>query len=219
VYFFHSRARLALLREDAGRAARAATEAQLRLLQSQLEPHMLFNTLANLRVLIGSDPPRAQMMLDRLIGFLRATLAASRRSEHTLAEEFERLADYLSLMTVRMGARLQVEFHLPDELRSANVPTLLLQPLVENSIRHGLEPEIHGGRVAVRAHGDGDALVLTVSDTGTGLAEGAPPAGSGFGLKQVRERLANVYGDRASLRIESGDGGGTRVSVRLPLSG
>jgi signal transduction histidine kinase len=218
VYFFHSRARLALLREDAGRASRAAAEAQLRLLLSQLEPHMLFNTLANLRVLIGSDPPRAELMLNRLIGFLRATLAASRHTEHTLAEEFDRLADFLSLMAVRMGQRLQVEFHLPDELRSASVPTLLLQPLVENSIRHGLEPRVLGGRVIVRARSDGDALVLTVSDTGVGLAGSMPPTGSGFGLTQVRKRLAHVYGDRAVLRIEpaDGDGVGTRVSVRLP---
>jgi hypothetical protein len=235
VYFFHSRARLALLRERSERAEREAGEAQLRLLQSQLEPHMLFNTLANLRVLVGSDPPRAQAMLDRLIAFLRATLAASRRVSHPLADEFERLGDYLALMAVRMGDRLQFELDLPEALRSTPVPTLLLQPLVENSIRHGLEPQLRGGRISVRARRDGDALVLTVRDTGLGLhgtAIGADAAGSGrreaatpgtggFGLQQVRERLAGAYGSRAGLTLETAADaeGGTLATLRLPRPG
>src|SRR5574337_1180602 len=107
--------------------ARQAREAQLRLLQSQLEPHMLFNTLANLRVLVGIDPPRAQAMLDRLIAFLRATLDASRADRGTLAAEFDRTADYLALMQVRMGPRLEVALDLPEALRAAAVPPLLLQ--------------------------------------------------------------------------------------------
>ncbi len=208
--------------------ARQAREAQLRLLQSQLEPHMLFNTLANLRVLIGIDPPRAQAMLDRLIAFLRATLDASRRDAGTLAAEFERLADYLALMQMRMGPRLDVALQLPDALRDAPLPPLLLQPLVENAIKHGLEPQVAGGRIEVAARRDGAMLVLTVRDDGAGLgaavaagAASAPDtaAGGGFGLQQVRERLQALHGGAAALTLGAHAGGGTLAEIRLPLPG
>ncbi len=217
--------RLASARAQAEAAQRQAAETQLRLLQSQLEPHMLFNTLANLRVLIGLEPARAQAMLDHLIAFLRATLQASRRGEHPLADEFARLSDYLALMAVRMGPRLQVQLELPDELKQLPVPPLLLQPLVENSIQHGLEPKVEGGLVVVTARREGDMLVLDVQDSGVGRtaaatnATAAPgrPAG-GFGLSGVRERLATLYGERASLALHDAPGGeGTRASVRLPI--
>lgn len=197
-------------------AQRQAAENQLRLLQSQLEPHMLFNTLANLRVLIGLDAVRAQAMLDHLIAFLRSTLAASRAERHPLAAEFERTADYLALMAVRMGDRLQTRLDLPDALKAVPVPPLLLQPLVENAIQHGLEPKVEGGRIDVGAAADGTQLVLTVLDTGAGPGGPARPGG-GFGLTQVRERLATLYGERASLRLDAAAGGGTRATVRLPL--
>lgn len=208
--------RLHAARAQAEAAQRQAAEHQLRLLQSQLEPHMLFNTLANLRVLIGLDPARAQAMLDRLIAFLRSTLAASRAERHPLAAEFERTADYLALMAVRMGARLQTQLALPDALRGLPVPPLLLQPLVENAIQHGLEPQVAGGRIEVSATAEGAQLVLTVRDTGAGPGPGPRPGG-GFGLTQVRERLATVYGARATLAVEAAEGGGTRATVRLPL--
>jgi LytS/YehU family sensor histidine kinase len=180
---------------------------------------MLFNTLANLRVLIATDPPRAQAMLDQLIAFLRATLNASRGGRHTLAAEFERLADYLALMAVRMGARLSTRLELPEALREAPVPPLLLQPLVENGIHHGLEPRVEGGAIEVSAHADGAALALDVRDTGVGLPAGGAARPGGFGLAQVRQRLATLYGEAASVQIESAtDGrGGTLVTLRLPL--
>lgn len=217
-YYFYSRERLAAEQERTQRAQREATESQLRLLQAQLEPHMLFNTLANLRVLIMLDPPRAQAMLDRLIAFLRATLDASRAGRHALSAEFARLADYLALMQVRMGERLQVRLDLPDELAALPVPPLLLQPLVENSIQHGLEPRVEGGRVEIRAAREGAHLLLHVRDTGLGL-DTAPHAGSHFGLQQVRERLATLYGGRASLELcPARDAeGGTLATVRLPI--
>ena len=218
VYFLHSRGRMATLQALTEAAQRRAAEAQLKLLQSQLEPHMLFNTLANLRVLIGTDPERAQAMLDRLIAFLRATLAASRSGSHTLADEFARVDDYLALIAVRMGARLQVQLDLPAELRGHAVPALLLQPLVENSVRHGLEPKIDGGRIEVRARRDGDALVLSVRDSGVGLGN-AQTGGTLFGLQQVRERLATLFGERASLTLhDAGDAdGGVEATVRMPM--
>ena len=217
-YFFYSRERLAHSEALAQTAQRQAAENQLRLLESQLEPHMLFNTLANLRVLIGVDPPRAQAMLDRLIAFLRATLEASRSGSHSLATEFARIADYLELMQIRMGERLHSQFDLPPELAGAPVPPLLLQPLVENAIKHGLEPHVGGGRLIVSASREGDHLMLRVRDTGAGLSDGAGD-GTHFGLAQVRERLATLYGQAASLTLApatDGDGGAVAV-VRLPL--
>ena len=216
-YWFYSRETIAAHEAAVQTAQRQAAEHQLKLLESQLEPHMLFNTLANLRVLIGVDPPRAQAMLDQLIAFLRATLNASRVSQHPLSAEFGRLADYLALMKVRMGERLQSTFALPDELAATPVPALLLQPLVENCIKHGLEPKVAGGRIDVSARRDGGDLVLSVRDTGIGLAE-APTDGTRFGLTQVRERLATLYGDRASLTLSNADdgAGGTLATIRLP---
>lgn len=208
--------RLSGARAQAEAAQRQAAEHQLRLLQSQLEPHMLFNTLANLRVLIGLDPPRAQAMLDRLIAYLRATLAASRAERHPLGAEFERIADYLSLMAIRMGPRLSVQLDLPPALAGLPVPPLLLQPLVENSIQHGLEPKVDGGRIVVSAERADGMLRVTVADSGVGPGA-AGTAGTGFGLTQVRERLATVYGGRARLELAAAPEGGTRAVISLPL--
>ena len=215
------RERLAAERERAERLERQAAQTELMLLQSQLEPHMLFNTLANLRVLIAMDPTRAQAMLDHLIAFLRATLNASRAAAHPLAAEFDRIADYLALMAVRMGPRLQVRLDLPAELRALPVPPLILQPLVENAILHGLEPHIEGGSVEVTARRDGTQLVLDVRDTGAGLPSAggvSATAGTGFGLTQVRERLATLHGNAASLALAPANDprGGTRATLRLP---
>ncbi|MEW6707104.1 MAG: histidine kinase [Pseudomonadota bacterium] len=220
IYYFYSRGKAMAQSEHIARAERDATLARLALLQSQLEPHMLFNTLANLRVLIALDPPRAQAMLDRLIAFLRATLTASRTQAHSLADEFARLDDYLQLMAMRMGPRLQARFDLPDALRGLQVPPLLLQPLVENSIQHGLEPQVEGGRIEVSARREGEHLVLAVRDTGVGL-EGAPASnGTQFGLKQVRERLHTLYGPDAAFSLGPAPDaeGGTLAVLRLPVN-
>ena len=234
-WYFYATERLRTEQAAAESARREATESQLMLLQSQLEPHMLFNTLANLRVLITLDPPRAQEMLDRLIGYLRATLGASRTGLHPLSAEFDRLADFLALMAVRMGPRLQVQLDLPEALRNLPVPPLLLQPLVENSIRHGLEPKVAGGRIEVRAAQQGGRLLLTVRDTGVGLGAGAAPAApagppttapgdaakdSHYGTHHVARRLATMYGEQAQFRLGPADAaeGGTLAEVSLPLA-
>ncbi|MCE2659882.1 MAG: histidine kinase [Rubrivivax sp.] len=210
--------RVASARAQAEAARRAQTEAQLRLLQSQLEPHMLFNTLANLRVLIGLDAERAQQMLDRLIAYLRATLQASRRERHPLRDEFARLSDYLELMQVRMGPRLRVHIHLPTACAEVPVPPLILQPLVENSIQHGLEPKVSGGELTIRAQVDHGQLRLEVADTGVGLGSAPPSQGTQFGLEQVRSRLSTLYGTRASLLLQAGvDGTGALATLTLPL--
>jgi len=221
VFVLSTMERLSSARAQAELAQRQAAENQLRLLQSQLEPHMLFNTLANLRVLIALDPPRAQAMLDRMIAYLRATLAASRVGQHALADEFERVSDYLALMAVRMGPRLQVQLDLPDELRTLPVPPLLLQPLVENAIKHGLEPKVEGGRIEVQARREANQLLLTVRDTGVGASAPAnATAGSGFGLSQVRARLQTLYGPQATLSLDAAPDadGGFLARVSLPLA-
>ena len=221
--WFHLRGDARTQRAHAVAATHAATLARLDLLQSQLEPHMLFNTLANLRALIAADPLRAQEMLDHLIAFLRATLAASRQPEHPLADEFARIDDYLALMKVRMGDRLRVSTALPPGLAAIGVPPLLLQPLVENAIKHGLEPQRGPGDLHVSATLDGSTLVLTVADSGRGLEAAAaarsrePVApGSGFGVAQVRERLQTLHGDAASFTLTPRAEGGTLAEIRLP---
>ncbi|BEP49803.1 MULTISPECIES: sensor histidine kinase [Variovorax] len=216
-FFFYSLGRSKYMRSQLDLAQRNATEARLKLLETQLEPHMLFNTLANLRVLITADPPRAVAMLDRLNNYLRMTLSGSRALSHPLSAEFERLADYLELMSVRMGERLRYTLDLPDELRGTPVPPLLLQPLVENSIRHGLEPKVEGGAIDVRARQLDGRLIIEVSDTGVGLDAAQPSEGSGFGLEQVRERLATVYGDQGRMSLAAGPSGGTLATLSFPL--
>jgi len=220
-YFFHSRGQRAALDARINAVERDAAEAKLKLLETQLEPHMLFNTLANLRVLIATDPPRAIAMLDHLNSYLRVTLSGSRATAHPLAAEFDRLADYLELMSVRMGERLRYTLDLPDELRTLPVPPLLLQPLVENAIRHGLEPKVEGGRIAVQAQRADDGSVrIAVRDTGVGLqaSQAAGSDGAGFGLTQVRERLATAYGAGATLQMTAGADGGTAAIVQLPAT-
>ena len=242
-YHFFMRSQVATVTAQAEAAQRLAADNQLRLLQSQLEPHMLFNTLANLRVLVTLDPPRAQAMLDHLIRYLRATLGASHANLHPLATEFALLGDYLALMALRMGPRLQVQLQLPEALRQHPVPPLLLQPLVENCIRHGLEPQVAGGRIDVRAELQGGQLLLTVRDTGVGLPAvgGLGPAadsdrgseqgsdqgsdqpdqpGSHYGTRHVAERLATLYGTQASFRLRPAPDadGGTLAELRLPLA-
>ena len=216
-YFFYATGKSTYLAQQLETSRRQAAEAQLKLLQSQLEPHMLFNTLANLRALIALDPQRAIHMLDRLVDYLRATLQASRATTHPLRAEFDRLHDYLELMAVRMGPRLRFELTLPTALADCQVPTLLLQPLVENSIKHGLEPKIAGGSITVTALQRGHWLVLTVADSGVGITPGAPTTPDGFGQAQVRERIAALYGHHAHFTATTPPEGGTLATLELPL--
>jgi sensor histidine kinase YesM len=220
--WFYTRSRAQAHNAQVTAALHDATLARLVLLQSQLEPHMLFNTLANLRVLIAADPERAQAMLDRLIDFLRATLNASRVAEHALKDEFARVDDYLALMKVRMGDRLHTALDLPPDLAALPVPPLLLQPLVENAIKHGLEPKRGPGELRVTATRDGDALVLAVIDSGRGIdaaaADKTLEPGAGFGLAQVRERLQTLHGGDARFTLAARAEGGTRAEIRLPLT-
>jgi hypothetical protein len=198
-YFFYTAGKSHYLISALQATQRQAAQAQLKLLQSQLDPHMLFNTLANLRSLIATDPERATHMLDQLGDYLRSTLAASRATEHPLQAEFDRLGDYLALMAVRMGPRLRYTLELPPALAQVSVPALLLQSLVENAIVHGLEPQLAGGAVHISARTEGPMLVLQVADNGAGFD--AAHSTEGFGIGQVRERLATLYGSQATINL------------------
>ncbi len=209
-FFFWTRERLAA-------SEHAAAEARLKLLQAQIEPHFLFNTLANLNELIALDPPRAQAMLGHLDGYLRATLASTRNDNCTLAEEFALLRGYLEILTNRMGPRLSYTLDLPAGLAAAKLPPMLLQPLVENAIKHGLEPKVDGGTLHIAAGVDDGRLVLVVEDSGLGFGAAAT-SGTGVGLQHVKERVAVVYGAAGAVEIGAGEGGGVRVKLRLPLA-
>lgn len=201
-------------------AQKLTTEAQLQLLRSQLDPHMLFNTLSNLYELIDDSPEQARAMLLHLIGFLRSTLEGSRASQHALDDEFKLAADYLSLMRIRMGDRLRTSLDLPDELKATPVPAMLLQPLIENAIQHGLAHRKQGGELSVVAAREAGQLVLRVSNSGTnetfGLDSRRP---SGFGLRSVQERLNALCGPGEHVELNHlREQDVTQVTLRLPLT-
>ncbi|MEW6021125.1 MAG: histidine kinase [Pseudomonadota bacterium] len=191
-----------------------AAEAQLRLLQAQIEPHFLFNTLANIESLLDTDPPRARAMLEAFSDHLRAGMGQLRMDETTLGAELEMAANYLRLLQIRMGERLRFSVEAGQEARAALLPPLLLQPLVENAIRHGLEPKVAGGEVRIVAAVENGRLRVQVHDDG--LGDEAPPAakGAGTALDNIRARLRHRYGERASLRLLHG--AGTDATIELP---
>ena len=222
------RVRAQMLRQRAEQSQRLHAQAQLQRLQAQLEPHMLFNTLANLHALIDTQPAAAQDMLAHLIDYLRATLSASRAGSVTLREEMAHAQDYLALMQVRMGRRLQVQMDIAPELHEVPLPPMLVQPLIENAIKHGLDPLPEGGTLHIRAYREGETLTIQVQDSGQGCsALDAPLAqpGQGFGLKCIRERLLASYGDAGALHLDSTPPAsaphqaacGTTATLRLPL--
>jgi sensor histidine kinase YesM len=204
-------------RERIAASDRQAAEARLALLSAQIEPHFLFNTLANLQALIATDTARAQAMLGHLDRYLRSTLAATRGGAVRLDGEFALTRAYLEIIAIRMERRLAFSLDLPEALGARSVPPMLLQPLVENAVRHGLEPKIEGGRITVMARAADGALVLTVEDDGVGIAADRPERDGGVGVANLRERLATAFGREASLTLEPGPSGGTRATVRLPM--
>lgn len=200
-------------------SARMLAEARLRALQAQIEPHFLYNTLANVVSLIGPQPAQAQHMLERFIDYLRATLSASRSEEATLASECKLIAAYLDVLKVRMGERLLYRIEVPDELRQFRIAPMLLQPVVENAIAHGLEPKVEGGEVVLSARVEGDHVSLRISDTGVGLNEAAPrKPGGGVGLSNLRERLRSLYGAAAKVELLENQPCGMTVRLMLPLN-
>ena len=204
---------LAEERERAGAAERAAVQANLRALQAQIEPHFLFNTLANVTSLIHSKPDDAKRMLEEFIAYLRATLVTTRAEEATLAQEFALMKSFLSVLQIRMGNRLRVSVSLPTELAGMHIAPMLIQPLVENAIKHGLEPKIEGGEILLSATRHGQNVEIVVADTGLGF-QGS--TSSGIGLKNVRARLDMIYNGQATLNITDNQPTGTKLTISIP---
>ena len=194
-----------------------ATEARLRLLQAQIEPHFLFNTLANVHSLMERDTPRAKHMLETFTDYLRASLVQLRHTDSTLAVELDMVRSYLTLLQIRMEERLYFEIDASAEALVATLPTLLLQPLVENAIEHGLEPKVEGGRVRIRAHVIDGRLDISIDDDGLGLDAPRRPRrqGNSMALPNIRERLRTRYGGNATLTLAS-QPVGTKASLSLP---
>jgi hypothetical protein len=220
--YFYSRDRLKFAKSEleaqtwkATAAQRLATEAQLKALQAQLEPHFLFNTLAHVSSAIEEDPATARRMIDDLVGYLRTSLYQARAIRVSLREEFDLNIQLLRIMKHRMGERLQWRFELPPELASLCLAPMLVQPLIENAVKHGLEPATQGGTITVTAATQGDHLLIAIEDDGQGLFLAAD-TGNGAGLANVRERLRSLYGEQASLRLESHDRR-TVASLSIPL--
>ncbi len=200
-------------RRDQERAASLA-RARLEALRMQLQPHFLFNTLNTIAGLVHEEPDKADAMLTSLSELLRMSLATSSEPEMPLGRELDFVERYLDLMHARYEERLLFTIDAEPDARAALVPPMLLQPIVENAVEHGIQPKPGGGRVTVRAWRDGDTLRLAVRDDGVGLPPGAPPP-DGIGLGNTRARLRELYGDRASLTLQTRDG--TEAAIALPF--
>ena len=208
-------------RNEQAQVAQTVTEkeltvAKLSLLHAQVEPHFLYNTLASAQYLTRSDPARADEMLGHLIQYLRHSLPRTEDALSTLGEELERAQAYLEILRIRMGPRLSTQIDVPDALRATPLPPMMLQTLVENAIKHGLEPRSGGGTVWLLARREGDAVAVTVADDGEGFA--AQPGGTGIGLKNVRERLRLVYDAQASLAVVANFPNGVAATITVPAA-
>ena len=201
-------------RAETEQVERTVLEARMQALQAQIEPHFLFNTLASIDQLILSDPPRASKMQQSLIRYLRSAMPQMREGGRpTLGQQVDLSSAYLEIMAVRMEERLQPVMTVPEGLKSAVFPSMMLQTLVENAIKHGLEPQAAGGRLEVGAEVVHGQLAVHVTDTGRGFA---PRADGGVGLANIRERLRTLYNGRAELIISVPTEGGTCATIKLP---
>ena len=200
--------------------SRQITEARLQALQAQVEPHFLYNTLANVQALTEVDPPAANQMVGHLIQYLRASLPKMRENTSTVGQELELVRAYLNILQMRMGGRLEFSVAVPDDLLAKSFPPMMLPSLVENAIKHGLEPVREGGRIDVLVQRivtpQGDRISIEVKDTGKGLVADATQPGGGVGLSNIRERLAAIYGHKARFTIESNTPRGVVATIDIP---
>jgi len=204
-------------REDMAATAQLLAEAKLRALQAQIEPHFLYNTLANVLGLIDTQPAQARHMLERFIDFLRASLHASRAASATVGAELDLAAAYLDVLAVRMGKRLQYRIEADAAARASGIAPMLIQPLVENAVMHGLEPKIEGGTIVLRAHSIGAALAIEIVDDGVGIGNAPARSSGGVGMANVKARALSVHGDGAQLQLIDNPGGGAIVRLLLPI--
>ncbi|MDR7335972.1 histidine kinase [Roseateles asaccharophilus] len=213
---WHARIGQADQRADAADTARHLAEARLAVLQAQIEPHFLFNTLATVEYLIKSEPDKAGVLLNQLTRYLRLAMPSMRQLSSTLGREFELTDAYLQIARLRMGGRLQVDVELPDALLTTGFPALVVQTLVENAIKHGVEPKPGPAHIRVFARQVGSELHVGVQDNGVGLSGVMAPDG-GTGLQNVRERLRGLHGERAQLSVVGLADGGVLATVVVPL--
>lgn len=188
-------------------------EAHLKLLQAQIEPHFLFNTLANVSSLIDNDPALAKRLLERLNDWLRVALARTRSERTTLGDELDMLKNFLEILEIRFGERLRWRIVAPDEARRSAFPPMLLQPLLENALRHGIEPKLGGGEICIRSWLENTVLRVEVSDNGLGLGD---QNACGTGLANVRARLTTLFGKAGTLTLSGNADGGTTATLVLP---
>ena len=210
------RADLQTERRRAAEAQQSELSAKLALLQAQIEPHFLFNTLANAQSVIESDPQTAKLILDNLNQYLRVSLGRTRRASSTLADEINVVTALLAISALRLGDRLRYSISVPEPLKTAQLPPLLLQPLVENALKHGIEPAVNGGEIRIEARQEDNSLCLRVTDTGVGLNASSP---EGVGLQNVRARLSSLYGERGRLALYNHDPHGVVAEITMPLQG
>jgi LytS/YehU family sensor histidine kinase len=189
--------------------------ARLQLLRAQIEPHFLFNTLATVRTLARIDRPAAIDMLDNLMRYLSEALPKLRQEESSLADELQLIEAYLRIHQIRMGKRLSYELQVPAQLGAERIPTMILLTLVENAVKHGINPTVDGGIIRVTATREQTALVLRVTDSGQGLAA---TDGHGMGLANIRRRLTMLYGDQAVLSLARAASRGVVATVSIPLA-
>jgi sensor histidine kinase YesM len=195
---------------------RREVEANLKLLQAQIEPHFLFNTLANVGSLIDGDPALAKKLLERLNDWLRVALARARSDRTTLDDELSMLENYLQILKIRFGERLHWRIEAGDTARLMPFPPMLLQPLVENAVRHGIEPKIGGGEIGICVSIENASLRISVSDSGVGLVD--TDDNGGAGLANVRARLKTLFGETGQLCLQSREQGGTVATLELPAT-
>ncbi|MBK7469243.1 MAG: histidine kinase [Betaproteobacteria bacterium] len=193
--------------------SRQMAETRLHLLQAQIEPHFLFNTLASAQQLAAGKAPEAAQLLGHLTRFLRAAMPRWREGEATLGQEIELIAAYLAIMQTRLGARLAYAIAMPPELAPLPFPSAMLMTLVENAIKHGIEPLKEGGEVRVSVQRDGARLVALIADTGAGMGA---TVGAGVGLDNIRERLKVRYGDAAALELAANEPRGFIARMEMP---
>jgi sensor histidine kinase YesM len=211
----HARDRERLMRAESERhqLEKSVLEAQLQLMQAQVEPHFLFNTLANVQHLVETDPPEASRVLDSLIKYLRAALPQMRESTTNLGREIDMARAFLEINRVRMGSRLDFAIEVPETLKQRSFPPMMLISLVENAVKHGVDPCCECGTITIRATESDGRLKVSVEDTGEGIT---PKKGGGVGLSNIRERLKALYGTSARLVIEERAPRGVVASIEVP---
>ncbi len=213
-----ARAQVLKAEADRSKLSRQAIEAELKLMQAQVEPHFLFNTLASVQYLIETDPPQAAKLLTHLLSYLRAAVPQLRTASATLGQELALVDAYLSVLRMRMGQRLVYDIVASDELRAHPFPPALLITVVENAVTHGIEPQAEGGSIRIEALRAGERLVVSVIDTGCGLSANAATAGNGVGLANVRERLAALFDGRGRFTLEDVAPHGVRATIEVPFA-